>query len=110
MNFKESLDLCRKKRGIVNPNPGFVKQLHQFEKMCSNSKKERIEFINERRNEEKNKNVEKIIENLNNNDTKIRNSLDNHYSYSDNRIPQIYNRYDTQNKQFLNKKPFVIPD
>ena len=31
MTFKEVLDYVRKKRWVVNPNPGFVRQLKRYE-------------------------------------------------------------------------------
>lgn len=31
MTFKEALDYVRKKRWVVNPNPGFVRQLKRYE-------------------------------------------------------------------------------
>jgi len=30
MGFKEALDYVRKKRWVVNPNPGFVRQLKKY--------------------------------------------------------------------------------
>ena len=34
LSLSTSLDLIRQGRGIINPNPGFRKQLHSFEKKC----------------------------------------------------------------------------
>ena len=31
ISFKEALDYVRKKRWVINPNPGFVRQLKKYE-------------------------------------------------------------------------------
>jgi len=33
MTYNEALDYVRSKRGIVNPNPGFKRQLMEYEKL-----------------------------------------------------------------------------
>ena len=34
MKFDDALNLIREKREKINPNPGFVKQLREYEKEC----------------------------------------------------------------------------
>lgn len=34
MKFDDALNLVRGKREKINPNPGFVKQLREYEKEC----------------------------------------------------------------------------
>lgn len=40
MSLTNSLNFIRKSRSIVNPNPGFIKQLQEFEKKLKNLRSE----------------------------------------------------------------------
>ena len=60
MGVYEALDYIRTKRGIARPNPGFMKQLVQFEKQMSETQ-ENIDNL-ENENDFNNKVTNSIIE------------------------------------------------